>query len=46
MNKIIIDMPTPELTKAVTEKIAEMFPDIPVEGNDSDKELEEIENDG
>ena len=34
MNKIIIDMPTPELTKAVEEKIKEIFPDIPVEGED------------
>ena len=34
MNKIIIDMPTPELTKAVKEKVKEIFPDIPVEGDD------------
>ena len=34
MNKIIIDMPTPELTKAVKEKVEEIFPDIPVEGYD------------
>ena len=42
MNKIIIDMPTPELTKEVEEKVKEIFPDIPVEGNDdeySDKGL-------
>jgi hypothetical protein len=36
MNKIIIDMPTPELTKAVEEKVKEIFPDIPVEGNDDE----------
>ena len=34
MNRIIIDMPTPKLTKQVSEKISEMFPAIPVEGND------------
>jgi formylmethanofuran dehydrogenase subunit E len=28
MNKIIIDMPTPELTKAVEEKIEEIFYDF------------------
>jgi len=41
MNEIIIDMPTPELTKEVEEKVKEIFPDIPVEGDDeySDKGL-------
>tara|TARA_R110000765_G_scaffold364569_1_gene454792 strand:- start:244 stop:408 length:165 start_codon:yes stop_codon:yes gene_type:complete len=37
MNKIIIDMPTPELTKAVKEKVEEIFPDIPVEGYEDDE---------